>query len=120
MNIKIEKMSLELDYSVNIIDVTEDYVMLSNGDTITYDHVQDCCEHNYADFNSLLDTTLITDKFHTLNFEIVEGYGFRLNGNMINCYSIQNGYYSTELDIYYNTRDKKINILSLDSIQDGD
>lgn len=41
-----------------------------------------------------------------LKFEEVDGYGFRFgNGGdemfFIPCYNVQNGYYSSDVDIYY-------------------
>ena len=40
---------------VRIKQVTENRILFTNGDTITYDHIQDCCEHNYADFEQIDD-----------------------------------------------------------------
>ena len=79
------------------------------------DHYQGCCENNFADWGSLKDTTIIDAirmRYESLgmeltvadvirNIEVVE-YGFKVFGHMLNCYSHQNGYYSTEihLDVY--------------------
>ena len=41
---------------MKIIQVTDEAIVFSNGNKITYDHVQECCEYNFADFNSLEDT----------------------------------------------------------------
>mgnify|MGYP001625605707 FL=1 len=38
---------------MRIKQITEDHILFTNGDTITYDHIQDCCEHNYADFEQI-------------------------------------------------------------------
>lgn len=41
-----------------------------------------------------------------MRFEFVDGSGFRFGDNrmmhFVPCYSDQNGYYSDEIDIYYN------------------
>ena len=72
---------------------------------ISFDHDQDCCEDNYADFKQIDREALTTDFPEDLTFETVPGLGFRFGypGRMffIPCYSEQNGYYSSDLDIYY-------------------
>ena len=40
---------------MKIIEITNDYIKFDNGKCITYDHEQDCCEDNYADFDQLDD-----------------------------------------------------------------
>lgn len=90
-----------------ILEATSEHILFSDGTEITYDHNQDCCENNYADFEQIDDiarsTIFDTDK---LRYEPVDGYGFRFGneGNMffVPCYSKQNGYYSDEVDIYLN------------------
>lgn len=94
---------------MKIISVTEDMIMFDNGDTISFNHCQDCCELNYADFKQLDDIARGTDFATPLDFESVEEAGFRF-GNKPNkmffvpCYSDQNGYYSSDIDIYYNEK----------------
>lgn len=89
-----------------IIEVNNESISFDDGSYITYDHEQDCCETNYADFEQLEDIAY-TEDFDTnsLVFESVDG-GFRFGNedNMffIPCYSEQNGYYTTQIDIYYN------------------
>lgn len=90
--------------------IDDNYLEFDDGAVITCDHEQDCCEYNYAAFDAIDDICKKTD-FDTekLRFEAVEDSGFRF-GNMPNkmffvpCYSSQNGYYSDELDVYYNGR----------------
>jgi len=59
-----------------------------------------------------LDDIAKITEFDTKNmvFERVEGSGFRFGNEnkmfFVPCYSEQNGYYSTEIEIYYN--DKKV------------
>lgn len=87
--------------------ITDEYILFDNGSKITYDHYQDCCECNYADFEQLADTGVETEDFtEPLTFEEVEDRGFRFGnpGKMyfVPCYSCQNGYYGFDVDIYYN------------------
>lgn len=98
---------------MKIIQVTDEAIVFSNGNKITYDHVQECCEYNFADFNSLEDTLAMETEFdENLVFEVVKGSddynkgsGFRFGNpnNMffVPCYSEQNGYYTTDIQIYY-------------------
>ncbi len=98
---------------MRIESVTDEEIRFDNGYCITFDHEQDCCECNWADFSTLNPNVVnyYYDFDENLTFEFVEGLGF-LFGSMdeaglahmifIPCYSDQNGYYSTEIDIYYN------------------
>lgn len=94
-----------------IIIAEENLLKFSDGTTITADHYQNCCEHNYAKFDDLDDVAMATD-FDTKNLEIevVEGSGIRIGNKpsemfFVPCYSEQNGYYSSALDIYINDID---------------
>ena len=92
---------------MKVIKITEDYILFDNGSRITFDHMQDCCECNYADFEQLADTGIEQENFkEPLTFEEVEDQGFRFGnpGKMyfVPCYSCQNGYYGFDVDIYYN------------------
>ena len=70
-------------------------------------HEQDCCEHVYADFSALEDTTFfdelkgknLTAKEVANNIELVEGNGFRIFGYFVPCYNVQDGYYSDNLTL---------------------
>lgn len=90
-----------------IKEITEYLILFEDGTTITYDHEQSCCEHNWADFEQL-DDIARNCMFDTdaLIFEAVDGAGFRF-GNTNNlffvpCYSDQNGYYTDYINIYLN------------------
>lgn len=94
---------------MKIKEITEDYIMFDNGNTITYDHEHDCCEVNYADFMSITyDKVQYEDFKEELEFEFVDGFGFRFGSDVywvaVPCYSEQNGYYTDEIDIYYNRK----------------
>lgn len=92
---------------MKIVSITEEKILFDNGNTITYDHEQNCCEHNYADFEQLDDIARNTDFDPNLVFFHQDDAGF-LFGNLPNkmffvpCYSCQNGYYTTNLEVYYN------------------
>ena len=92
-----------------IKEITDEMILFEDGSKITYDHDQDCCERNYADFEQLDDIARMTD-FDTNNlvFESTEDSGFRFGneGKMffVPCYSEQNGYYTTHIDIYLNNK----------------
>lgn len=91
---------------MKIKKITNEYILFDNGSKITFDHYQDCCEYNYADFEQLEDTGIEQEEFREpLIFESVDsGFRFGNKGKMyfVPCYSDQNGWYTTEVDIYYN------------------
>lgn len=83
----------------------EGQLMLSDGTVIDFVHDQDCCEDVYADIQALKDTGFEDDMTitkQTLKFELVEGYGIRMNGYGIPCYNKQNGYYSDHITVSVN------------------
>lgn len=91
-----------------IITTEENLIEFSDGTRITCDHEQDCCEQNYADCDQLDDLALGYN-FNTskLVFERVDGSGFRFGDRpermfFVPCYSVQNGYYSCDIDVYLN------------------
>lgn len=93
---------------MRISKVTSNAIIFDNGNEITFNHLQDCCEQNYADFNQIEEMAFNYDFDEDLQFESVKRAGFRFgnrNRNMmffIPCYSEQNGYYSSDIQIYYN------------------
>lgn len=90
---------------MKIKNITEDEILFDNGKDITYDHDQQCCEYNYADFKQLDDLAKDCDFDENLKFEVVDDCGFRFGDErqmfFVPCYSEQNGYYSSDVDIYY-------------------
>ena len=93
---------------MKIKQVTDEAIIFDNGNSITFDHEQDCCEDNYADF-SILNENVVNYDYNfkeNLKFRAVEGMGFKFGSDgrwiFIPCYSEQNGYYTEEIDIYYN------------------
>lgn len=91
---------------MKIKQCTELFIVFDNGNTITFHHEPDCCESNYADFKQLDDLAKETEFDEDLKFESVPLSGFRFGneGKMffVPCYSWQNGYYSSDIDILYN------------------
>ena len=93
---------------MKIVSVTDEKILFDNGNSITFDHEPDCCEYNYADFKQLDDIARTVEFDPNLEFQACEGAGF-LFGNrpgkmfFVPCYSIQNGYYSTDVAIFYNS-----------------
>lgn len=103
---------------MKIVSITDEEILFDNGNTITFDHEPDCCEHNYADFEQLDDIARTTDFDPNLEFVPQGDVGF-LFGNtpgkmfFVPCYSCQNGYYTRNLEVYYNTGDVH-KVLSMD------
>lgn len=91
---------------MKITKITDEYIEFDNHSRITFDHCQECCEYNYADFQQLADTGVEQEDFKLpLQFEEAGDYGFRFGnpGKMyfVPCYSDQNGYYTDRVNIYY-------------------
>jgi len=86
----------------------DEEIRFSDGSTITFGHDQDCCEWNYADF-TVLEVFYDGCEFSEYRVEPCED-GFLLKllcgviwkAIFIPCYSYQNGYYSSDVDIYIN------------------
>ena len=94
---------------IKIKSFDEDEIIFTDGSCISHDHISDCCEYNYADFSSIKDSILEDLEFDEITIEESEDdQGFLLNGHLINCYSSQNGYYSSDVDITLRGPDKKI------------
>lgn len=91
---------------MKIVEITDNYILFDNGNKITYDHDPECCEENYADFKQLDDVSRNTEFDPELKFEIVPDSGFRFGNKnkmfFVPCYSDQNGYYTCNIQIYYN------------------
>ena len=104
---KLAKMYAEMNSGIiRIVKVDDECIEFSNGSRIEFDHSPDCCEWNYADFSQLEELARKTVFTLPLTFEAVDECGFRFGnyGKMffVPCYSEQNGYYSCDIDIYFN------------------
>ena len=92
---------------MRIRGITNEYIAFDDGSLITFAHDPDCCEHNYANFSYIREEpgiyTFDFDK--DLIFESIDGSGFRFGSRnfmvFVPCYSDQNGYYSSDIDIYF-------------------
>ena len=93
---------------MKIAKVDEYEIIFDNGNTIWYRHYADCCEWNFADFSILDERTVHYDYDFDENliFNMIEceGFTFGNEGHLIfiPCYSYQNGYYSSDINIFYN------------------
>jgi len=92
---------------MKIHKVTECAIIFDNDKEISFEHEADCCEYNYADFPQVIENNsdiLDYDFENNLIFEKCDD-GFRFGDSrrmyFVPCYSEQNGYYSTDVDIYY-------------------
>ena len=97
---------------MKIWKVTDEAIIFDNDMEITFDHDQDCCEYNYADFSILTPNTVHYDYdfSENLDFKYIDELGFKFGSDghwiFIPCYSEQNGYYTTQIDIYYGKKGK--------------
>lgn len=91
---------------MKIEQIVNDKIVFDNGSKIGYHFYQDCEEENYADFNQIEDLAWTYDFDEDLIFEKVDKFSFRFGdkGQMffIPCYSFQNGWYESEIDVVYN------------------
>ena len=95
---------------MKIWQVDETGIEFYDGMKITSYHHADCCEQNYADYEQLDDLAKSYDFKFPLKFETVDGSGFRFGDEkrmfFVPCYSEQNGYYSSEITILLDGREK--------------
>jgi len=97
---------------MRIKKITDEGIYFDNGDSIFYEHDQDCCENNYADFTVISRNDVNFDYDFDpdeMIFKRIEGAGFCFGNEghliFVPCYSEQNGYYSDEIEIcYYDIR----------------
>ena len=106
---------------IKLTKFDDEMIYFSDGSTISYSHYQECCECNYADFSALENYKDLLDwEWDDFTVRPINGTGIMLTlighnefgipiapGILIPCYSEQNGYYSTDLDILVNRPDSK-------------
>ena len=92
----------------HIAEVCDNVLTFEDGSRIVCGHRQDCCEYNYADFEQLDDLAraYAFDLDH-LHFGRAPG-GFCFGDDVrrmffVPCYSDQNGYYTTDINVDYET-----------------
>lgn len=103
--IKYVPSHLRRGNSRKISKVTEEAIEFTDGGRITFDHDQDCCEYNYADFGQVDDIARNYTFEGDMRFDTAEGgfmFGDARRKFYVPCYSSQNGYYTTAIDIYWN------------------
>ena len=86
---------IEFGETVTVTSAAEDLIELSNGWSVDFFHGQDCCEHVFAE----CDSVKVGTELDRLEIKKVDGMGVLLNGQLINCYNEQNGYYSDQLEM---------------------
>lgn len=114
----------------------KDMLVFDNGSMLEYHHYQDCCESVYADFDSMQIITDVgknsvdvkdLDFFEDLlksivpivdlGFYIVTKQGICI---LVSCYNIQNGYYSSDLELFFK-KDGKVETMDItDCTENGD
>jgi hypothetical protein len=106
-----------------IAEVTANVLTFEDGSRIVCDHEQDCCEWNYADFEQVDDLArAYSFDLDDMHFEYAPG-GFRFGDSrrmfFVPCYSNQNGYYSSIINVSYETlcRGYRMSVLVLDAIR---
>lgn len=95
---------VKLDHKIKPVGYDDETLAFNDGSYLFFDHQQTCCEWNYADFSSLDNTGFFESEFDVIDLEEGDWGGFRINGFAVNCYSQQNGYYSSGINIYYSAK----------------
>ena len=117
---------------MKIKEITDEHIKFDDNSEMYYDHNQDCCEYNWADFEYIKQCNLSTTTGKTIDiFEVefepslqkmfgggVSEMGFKLmakNGDkfFVPCYSDQNGYYTNELILYYRDANGRIDNIDI-------
>lgn len=72
-------------------------------------HSPDCCEYNYLSGRDLNETLMTELETNVFIIEFIDGFGIKVGGIPIPCYSEQNGYYSSlvNLEISYFDANRK-------------
>lgn len=107
----------------------DNYILFTDCSAISYEHRQDCCEVNWADF-SVLEVFYQDEEFDDFEVIPVDDCGFLLSLKLptpdpwyydytptkkifIPCYSDQNGYYGSDLTIIIRRPEYKTKIIDL-------
>lgn len=109
-----------------VVSVNKTHITFDNGMTLFSDHVQDCCEQHFLDFEHLTledFAGLAFDLSGNDFFERVEGYGIRLrplNGHPVSIpgYGFNNGYYSQNLTLVLQDRHGARRVYKIDECQE--
>lgn len=105
---------------MRITEVNDEQMVFDDGTTISYGWDGDGYERNYADFEAIMDDELRESEFDFFELSLPEeeenqggffitfcGMPHQMLGTYdkkcwVPCYSEQNGYYTTELEIFVN------------------
>lgn len=98
---KIFKIHLDNDFCDD--DGVQGGIEFDDGTFLVDIHYRDCCEHVYADWEQVANDSLAL-QYDFDRLKIQENkYGFRFGDGkhwvFVPCYNIQNGYYSSELEV---------------------
>lgn len=105
-------------------------LLFRNGDKIVFAdcHSQDCCERVYADWSNINIEKLIDNmkNYSSIVIKGVEDMGILLVFNLgfivpikefVPCYNIQNGYYSTDLNLTIYKNDNEIATIDISKFE---
>lgn len=117
---------------MKIREITDKHIVFDDGSKMCYDHSQECCEHNWADFEYVKHCNLSVTTGKIINIMNVEfepdlhkmfgggvsKMGFILMSKdgdrfFVPCYSDQNGYYTDELILYYINANGKVEAIDV-------
>lgn len=127
---------------MKITEISEGGLKFGNGAMLTDYHKQDCCEYVYADWmnmKAMVDPSACGGKneldlsqynfFEDILSSVVPiyGLGFYLVTQqgvclLVSCYDIQNGYYSSDLELIHTVRGEtkgSLDITECTTIPDG-
>lgn len=116
---------------MHVITAQKELLKFNDGSKFVSSWEYDCCEYNYADFSIIaLDSEIMNNEFESVCFGRVEdeaGFTLLFKGLphktlgtytkhvFVPCYSDQNGYYTTELEVsHYDAKGKETIFLNCD------
>lgn len=115
---------------LKVIKIDDDSLTFEDGTVLYSNHDSDCCENHFLSFADLTIQDFEGLKFNLTNddfFKRIEDYGIELipiKGHSVKVpgYGYNNGYYSSNLDLILENRDKKFkktyNITECQEIQE--
>lgn len=100
---------------MRIAEISDEAIRFDGNHSITFYNGHDLCYYNFADFEQVDDIARAATFTHPLQFEAVDGFGFRFgnenNMHFVPCYSYQSGYYTSDISIFYDGKE----VLSFDA-----
>lgn len=110
---------------MKIKEISETNIIFDNDYKLEYYHDQDCCEEVYAEFDILKTYNVSTKTGKCINIKEIDfredlnklvkgikGQGFNMISKIgekffVPCYNVQNGYYSSDLELILHKKDTK-------------